>query len=124
MVAIKNQDQYRMLPMGTIVAACMFAGVLVAARLPLLRRLPTFFNKLIGVLVLAAGLWNVFWYALRHLTEFWGFSALVSGLLLIITSLYILNFSALPKFLVRLRPVVLVLLFLYGLLYAITIARL
>lgn len=110
--------------MGTIVAACMFAGVLVAARLPLLRRLPQVIEKLTGILVLAAGLWNVFWYALRHIGEFWGFSALVSGLLLIITGLFILNVSALPGFLVRLKPVVLVLLFCYGLLYAITIARL
>lgn len=110
--------------MGTIVAACMLVGLLIAARLPVLEKLPVWLNAMIGWLVLAAGLWNVFWYALRHLTEFWGFSALISGVLMIITAGFILCPDRLPEWLRRLRPIMLVMLCGYFLLYAVTIARL
>ena len=113
-----------MLPMGTIVACCMLAGVLFAARLPVLSSLPRLISIGVGWLVLAAGLWNVFWYGLRHFTEFWGYSALVSGVLMVITGCYILDASRLPGVLQRIRPVVLVVLFGYFLLYAVTIVRL
>jgi len=113
-----------MLPMGTIVAACMLVGLLIAARLPILEKLPGWLNAVMGWLVLGAGLWNVLWYAPRHLTEFWGFSALISGLLMIITAGFILCPDKLPGWLRRLRPIVLVMLCGYFLLYAVTIARL
>ncbi len=102
----------------------MLAGVLFAARLPVLSSLPRVISIIVGWLVLAAGLWNVLWYGLRHFTEFWGYTALVSGVLMIITASYILDDTKLPDLLRRWRPFVLVILFGYFLLYAITIARL
>ena len=113
-----------MLPMGTIVAACMFIGVLAAAEIPLIRKLPSAVMKFLGLVVFAAGAWNVLWYALRHITEFWGLAALVSGLLMLITSGYLLAPNRMPGILAGLKPLVLALLFCCGLLYAITIARL
>ncbi len=111
-----------MLPMGTIVAVCMFIGVLAGSGA--LKWLPQVVLKILGALVLAAGLWNTFWYGVQHLTAFWGQAALGSGILLIISGLYVLRPSMLPAFLIRLKPLVLILLLGCGLLYAITIARL
>lgn len=113
-----------MLPMGTIMAACMFVGVIMAARLPILQNCPAFVSRLIGGLVLVAGLWNLLWYSLQHLAEFWGFAAMVSGILMILTAIYILDETKLPKFLQNARPLVLIVLAGYGLMYAVTIARL
>ena len=46
-------------------------------------------QRLVAAIVFAAGCWNVFWYGLRHATEFWGQMALISGVLMIAASLYI-----------------------------------
>lgn len=116
-----------MLPMGTIMTSCMVTGVLFATRLPVLRTvqlLPVGVKKMIASLVFAAGVWNVFWYALRHLTEFWGVAALVSGVLMLLTSAYIFNPNRMPAVLKRLRPSVLFLLLCCALLYGVTIYRL
>ncbi len=112
------------LPMGTIMAGTMLIGVLFASRLPVLSKTPALLQKLIGVLVLLGGLWNFLWYSLRHLTEFWGIAALVSGLLMIIVGCYLIKESILPQWLIKLRPIVLVVLLGYGMMYAITIYRL
>ncbi len=74
-----------MLPMGTIMACCMFIGFFMSLPLASVRNLPAFVRQPIGYIFLAAGLWNVFWYAVQHMTEFWGQAALVSGILMIIT---------------------------------------
>lgn len=116
-----------MLPMGTIMTGCMLTGVLFATRLPVLRplqKLPAWFRKTIALVVFAAGSWNVFWYALRHITEFWGVAALISGCLLLLTSAYIFNASCLPRFLQKIRPGVLFLLLCCAVLYGVTIYRL
>lgn len=113
-----------MLPMGTIVTGCMLAGLLIALKLPILNKSPLALRKTIGWLVMAAGLWNTLWYGLQHLTEFWGYSALVSGIIMIITAMYILFPARLPQFLQRAKPIVLVMLAGYATLYAVTIARL
>lgn len=110
--------------MGTIVAVCMLLGVVFAARLPILRNLPRIVNVCVALLVLAAGLWNVLWYGLQHIGEFWGFNALVSGLLMIVTALYIFDMKRIPAALAQARPIILVLLLCYVALYAITIYRL
>jgi len=110
--------------MGTIMAACMLLGVLFAARLPVLEALPRAIKVVAGVLVLMAGLWNVLWYAIQHLTEFWGFNALVSGLLMLCAAGLILVPARLPDVIRRSRPIILVLLLCYALLYGITIYRL
>ena len=113
-----------MLPMGTIVTVCMFAVLLVASDLPLLRGLPQWLKRTVAVIALLGGLWNSLWHGLRHLTEFWGLAALVSGILMVICSLYVLRPGLLPAMLHRARPVILVVLLGYALMYAITIARL
>jgi len=99
-----------MLPMGTIVTVCMLVGLVFSSDLPGLNvtnKLPLLLRRIVAVVVLAAGCWNVFWYAMQHLTEFWGLMALVSGLLMIISALYILKLQSLPVWIVRIKPVVL-----------------
>jgi len=113
-----------MLPMGTIVTVCMLVGVIVAAPIALVTKLPLLLRKACACVVLAVGLWNVLWYGLQHLTEFWGIAALVSGVLMITTAGYVLIPSRLPGWIQKFRPVILLLLLGCAMLYAITIARL
>jgi len=115
------------LPMGTIMVACMLLALLFTTQLPLINQLqksPGFIRWLVATIVLAAGLWNIFWYAARHLTEFWGLAALASGLLMVLAAAYIEISQRLPGWLLKARPVVLLLLTGFMLLYAITIYRL
>ena len=115
------------LPMGTIMVACMLLALLFATHLPLINLLlksPRLIRWMVATIVLAAGLWNIFWYAVRHLTEFWGLAALLSGLLMVLTAAYITNSQRLPAGLLKVRPVTLLLLTGFMLLYAITIYRL
>lgn len=116
-----------MLPMGTIMTLCMFIALLFASRLPVLRnlqRLPKWCLQFVAVIVLAAGCWNVLWYASQHISERWGQAALVSGLLMIITVSYIALPARVPTFLQRARPIVQILLLACAALYATTIYRL
>jgi hypothetical protein len=113
-----------MLPMGTIVTVCMLIGLVVAAPLALINKLPPLLRKACACVVLAAGLWNVLWYGLRHLFEFWGMAALLSGVLMITTAAYVLIPSRLPGWIRTLKPAILIMLSGCALLYAITIARL
>ena len=102
----------------------MFSGLTaVLLQLKLGKRLPLLFY-LVGSIVLAAGLWNVFWYGVQHFTEFWGLAALISGALMIQTSLYIFRVDRLPVVLLRVKPLVLILLLGCALMYAIKIASL
>jgi len=105
----------------------MVLGLLFATRLPVLRtvqELPTWFRKTIAFVVFAAGSWNVFWYALRHFSEFWGSAALISGCLMLLTSVYIFNAKCLPRFVQKMRPGVLFLLLCCAFLYGVTIYQL
>jgi hypothetical protein len=113
-----------MLPMGTIVTVCMLVGLIVAAPIALIKKLPLLLRKACACVVLAAGLWNVLWYGLQHLTEFWGIAALISGVLMITAAGYVLIPSRLPGWIQTLRPIILSLLLGCAMLYAITIARL
>jgi hypothetical protein len=119
-----KRDFIPMIPMGTVVTVCMFTGLIIAAPLPMLKSIPSRLKKISAYVVLAAGLWNVLWYGLQNLTEFWGMAALVSGVLMIVTAVYILAPSRLPGWLVLAKPVVLTLLLGCAMLYSITIARL
>ena len=110
--------------MGTVVTVCMFTGLIIATPLPMLKNIPSLLKKICAYVVMIAGLWNVLWYGLQNLTEFWGMAALASGVLMIVTAVYILAPSRLPGWLVLAKPVVLTLLLGYAMLYAITIARL
>ena len=113
-----------MIPMGTIVTVCMFIGLIIAAPIPTLNNIPSLFKKVCASVVMAAGLWNVLWYGLQHLSEFWGIAALTSGVLMVVTAGYVLAPSRMPKWLVLAKPVVLTLLLGCAMLYSITIARL
>ena len=115
------------LPMGTIMVACMLLALLFATHLPLINKLqksPSLIRWLLSIIVMAAGLWNIFWYAVRHITEFWGLAALASGLLMVLAAAYIAISQHLPEWLLKVRPLVLLLLTVFMLLYAITIYRL
>jgi len=72
--------------MGIVVTVFMLLGLLLVwPRRPLrlhgLLKKPSVVTA-IGTGVLVAGSWNAFWHGLRHLGEFWGVAALVSGLLM------------------------------------------
>ena len=113
-----------MLPMGTIMTVSMLVAVLFAAYLPILNRMPPMLRKFISAWVFLAGIWNVFWYGVQHIDEFWGIAALVSGALMLITSVYIYNTDKSPVFLQKARPPVLLLLAACACLYGITIYNL
>lgn len=115
------------MPMGTIVTVCMLIGLLFAVPYALngkLSPLPTFVACFVGAIVFTAGGWNTFWHGLRNLTNFWGLAALISGIFMMLTALYIMQIKSLPAGLLRMRIVVLLGLFACFMLYAITIARL
>lgn len=116
-----------MLPMGTIVTVCMLIGLVFAAPYAVnakLKSLPSYLAWMVGSVVFAAGAWNTFWHGIRNLTNFWGLAALVSGIFMMCTALYILRYSSLPQWLKSARPVVLICLLISFALYATTIARL
>jgi len=110
--------------MGTIVTVCMLVGLVFSSDLPGLNttdKLPQLLRRIVAGIVLVAGCWNVFWYGIQHLTEFWGLMALVSGLLMIVAALYALKAQWLPAWLVRVKPAVLFALLLCMAKYAYTI---
>jgi hypothetical protein len=109
--------------MGTIITCCMIAGLIFAVP-PMAKSCPRPIRTIIGSLVLAAGLWNVLWYASQHFREFWGLAALCSGVLMVITSIYILKASWLPAFVRQSKPIIWLMLLGFAMLYAITIFRL
>lgn len=115
-----------MLPMGSIVTVCMFIGLIYAllqTYAQSLRRLPKFIHALVGGIVFAAGAWNVFWYAARNITQFWGIAALISGLALMLTGYVITRHGTVPTGLKRFLPIVLLILFACMMLYGKTIYR-
>ena len=98
-----------MLPMGTIMTGCMFAGVIYAGLVkPLTAKKPTanVIDKLFASLLLLAGSWNVLWYASQNFGSFWGKMALLSGLLMWLTSALLFQFKFLPQWLVKAKPLV------------------
>ncbi|MEM7195219.1 MAG: hypothetical protein AAF402_09730 [Pseudomonadota bacterium] len=111
-----------MLPMGTIMTAAMFLGAVALGPLFFLRQKTGHLFNAVAILVIAAGAWNVFWYWLRHLTEFWGVMALGSGLIMILCGYLLSDKSGNPKPLAR--WVTAMLLVAFGLRYALTIASL
>lgn len=114
--------------MGIIVTIFMYWILLMSIPSPIKTGLQKHQTKLASVTLLA-GVWNAFWYGVQHLGEFWGNAALVSGLLMIFTSVLLLtswSFSqqlnrALPKFV---RIVALIALAGYAVLYTSTLVLL
>ncbi len=124
---LEDQVMLPVLPMGSIITGVMLVALIFATPYAFsknLNPLPRWVSLPIGLLVLAAGGWNVFWYALRHITEYWGIAALISGVLLMITAGYILNFKRMPKLLNQLKPIVLLALLACMLHYGYTIYNL
>lgn len=114
-----------MLPMGSIMTACMATGVLFGARAPGKNRAGRrVVLVLVGVVLLLAGLWNAGWHAPRNIGNFWGQAALASGLLMLLVSAYLLVPKRLPLWLRQARPFVVIALAGFALLYGVTIYRL
>jgi hypothetical protein len=81
--------------MGIVVAVFMLLGLLLVSpsvpnRLRVLRDNSALMGAL-GAGLFAAGLWNALWYGLRHLGDFWGLAALVSGILMVGTAIVALE---------------------------------
>lgn len=114
--------------MGTVVTVCMLITVIFASRHPaggLNTRTPEPLLRIIGVITGAAGLWNVFWYGLRHLGEFWGLMALGSGAAMCLLSyLMILPPKHQPAILNRIRTLTVLVLLGFAVKYAWTIYNL
>jgi hypothetical protein len=122
-----------MIPMGTVVTVCMIVTVVFANRFPagrfrnysLNRATPLIVLRSIGLVTGAAGLWNVFWYGLRHLGEFWGHMALGSGILMtMLSALLVLPPARQPSLLNSLRPYAVLGLLGFAVFYGVTIYRL
>lgn len=112
------------IPMGTIVTLCMLLTVLFTSRLAN-RLSPKGLLVTIGGLATAAGLWNVLWYAVRNIGEFWGTMALGSGLTMIALGVtLIVPAVRLPGWLNKIRPVLVFVLLGFALYYAQTIYKL
>ncbi|MEH6457462.1 MAG: hypothetical protein V7749_14120, partial [Cocleimonas sp.] len=82
---------------------------------------------IIGCFLLAAGLWNTFWFGLRNVDVFWGQAALGSGLIMIASALVILLSLRRPAETLKHRWFhwfLIAGLFMHFLLYAITIVQL
>ncbi len=68
------------------------------------QRFETVFQA-VGLLLMLAGAWNVFWHAVRHLSDFWGQAALASGVFMMICGLYLFRERWLTPFMKRLMPI-------------------
>lgn len=114
--------------MGTVVTVCMVICVAFANQLPagaLNSRTPRFILRIIGIVCALAGLWNILWYASRHITEFWGQMALGSGLLLCaLSTLLVLPPESAPSQLEKARHPMIILLAAFAAYYAWTIYKL
>jgi len=81
--------------MGIVVTIFMLLGLLLVSpwlpnRLRVLRENPALVGAL-GAGLFAAGLWNALWHGLRHLGDFWGLAALVSGTLMVAVAILALQ---------------------------------
>jgi len=117
----------KMLPMGTIMAGTMMFAVIVTTDVNgygFARKLPSVLVKVIASIVMLAGLWNVFWYGAQHIGELWGNMAVLSGVLLILTSYYLFKRQNLTQSLRAIKPIVLLSLFFCSIYYGYTIYNL
>lgn len=116
------------IPMGTVVTICMIVCVIFSNRLPngaLNTRTPTTLLRIIGCICAAAGLWNILWYATRHITQFWGQMAFGSGLLLCaLSALLIVPPGNAPAGLEKVRQAMVVALAVFAAFYGWTIYNL
>ncbi|TEW50250.1 hypothetical protein [Psychromonas algicola] len=76
--------------MGIVMAVIMLLGVLVLVN-------ARWKHKSISIVLLLGGLWNTFWYGLRHINSFWGNSAIITGILMVLAALHLLGILKLVK---------------------------
>ena len=77
--------------------------------------------RAVALIILTAGLWNVFWYGTQHLDQFWGICAVASGVTMIAAASAIFYAGQRSR---RLMWIISLALLGFFLLYAITIIRL
>lgn len=81
--------------MGIVVTLAMLLGLAALFEVPrALIKQPRAFNAYrywTGITLIAAGVWNAGWYGLQHLTQFWGQAALVSGLFMLLSGVFLLR---------------------------------
>lgn len=111
--------------MGIVVCLAMLLGLVQLITRQALA------GSLIAWLLVVLGAWNALWYGLRHIGEFWGWAALISGVFMVMSGVLIAAQSGKPELLIRLaakitalRLFVIVGLFASFLLYAVTLIRL
>jgi len=80
---------------GIVVTLAMLAGLFLLLPTPVsvFRKPPSDnvkVNSVVGGFLLTLGLWNAFWYGLRHVNEFWGQAAIGSGLVMVASATVIL----------------------------------
>jgi hypothetical protein len=123
--------------MGIVVTVFMLLALLLLspwpAQLVAWRRAGPAACRTLAFGVLSAGLWNALWHGLRHLGDFWGIAALVSGLLMVAAAVLSLRSGAAdsphpsagaPARSKSLTPVLMAALSACFLLYAVTLVRL
>ena len=76
--------------MGIVMAIIMLLGVLALVNV-------RWKNNPISIVLLLGGLWNLLWYGLRHANSFWGNSAIVTGVLMVLAALHLLGILKLSK---------------------------
>ncbi len=118
--------------MGIVMTVAMLLGLIVLRPTPWSNdvkgqqdlRLVTFTA---AVLVLS-GVWNVVWYGLRHVPEFWGWAAIVSGVSMLLAALIIFRersnpLSGTESWLGAIKGFVVLVLAVCFMLYAVTIVQ-
>lgn len=76
--------------MGIVMAIIMLLGVLALIN-------KRWKNNVTSIVLLLGGLWNLLWYGLRHTSSFWGNSAIITGILMVLAALHLLGILKLSK---------------------------
>lgn len=118
--------------MGIVVTVVMLLGLIVLRPTPWSKdhgqrqdlRLVTFTIAMLVVM----GLWNTLWYGLRHLGEFWGWAAVISGISMLLAAMIIFTersnpLSATESWLGAMRNMIVGVLAVSFLLYAVTLVQ-
>ncbi len=115
--------------MGIVVTIAMLLGLITLRPTPWNDKVrtpqSTTFTLISAISLMTCGAWNVVWYGLRHISEFWGWMAIGSGLVMMISALIIfaerhhLDFIDLSK----IRTPVIAVLAVSFVLYAVTIVQ-
>jgi len=76
--------------MGIVMAIIMLLGALALTN-------KRWKSKVISILLLLGGLWNVLWYGLQHTGSFWGNAAIITGCCMVLAALHLLNILTLSQ---------------------------